>query len=189
MACADFEGEIKTDSNRCLRVDETEGDICAICGIEHIRCYHGLAQEEETPYYIYMCPECGYGSRYSNEINICAKCGHMDEKEHEQSKTELTGRRWLAENITKQCDEILSLFLYKNKDYGADADAFANFRKSAERFGTAKTEKERMIQVLMTLQDKHLVGLSHTLGTGKEDMERLLDVAVYALLARAILQS
>lgn len=147
-----YRGEIKTD-NRCLRVDNNEGDICAICGISHIKCYH-------------------------------------DAKPTVQ-KTEITrsGRRWLAKNITKQCDEILSLFLYKNKDYGADEDAFANFRKSAARFGTAKTEKERMIQVLMILQDKHLVGLSHTLGTGKEDKERLLDVAIYSLLARAILDS
>jgi len=43
MACADFEGEIKTKvDNRCLRYDQTEGPICSICGIPHLDCSHGL---------------------------------------------------------------------------------------------------------------------------------------------------
>ena len=98
-------------------------------------------------------------------------------------------RNDLADNIKEQCDETIKLFFNKNSDYGENNDACANFRKTAARLGEeGKNEKQRMIKTLMVLQDKHLVGLSHTLGTGKEDNERFLDVAIYALIARSILQ-
>ena len=94
----------------------------------------------------------------------------------------------LFDSIKAQCGDIIEIFSYKNRDYGADKDAFDNFRKTAQRFTEeGLTEKQGMIKALMILQDKHLVGLSHTLGTGKEDKERFLDVAVYALLARSIM--
>ena len=75
----------------------------------------------------------------------------------------------------------------QNQDYGANADVFANFRKSAQRHLPELPEHEAMFKILMILQDKHLVALSQTGLKGNEVAERLRDVAVYALIGAGML--
>jgi hypothetical protein len=104
-------------------------------------------------------------------------------------------RKTLANNIAKSCDGIKELFNYKNQDYGADQDAFSNFRKTAQRIiipfmesrGVKVSEKEAMFLVAQVLQDKHLVALSQTGINGNEVAERLSDVANYSLIMKAML--
>ncbi|MEN6565884.1 MAG: hypothetical protein ABFC57_06250 [Veillonellales bacterium] len=105
-------------------------------------------------------------------------------------------RKELAAYIVKSCDDIKSLFNYKNQDYGEDKDAFANFRKTVQRIvipfmeshGVSITEKEAMFMVAMIYQDKHLVALSQTGVNGNEVAERLQDVANYALIMKAMVE-
>lgn len=102
--------------------------------------------------------------------------------------------RELSEFIGKNCNSIVELFAYKNQDYGQKNDAFSNFRKTAQRIiipfmlkhGVSISEKEAMFLVAQVLQDKHLVGLSQTGLNGNEVEERLLDVATYSLIMKAI---
>lgn len=101
----------------------------------------------------------------------------------------------LSSFIAEKCDGIKGLFDYKNQDYGADRDAFANFRKTAQRIivpfmekrGVSVSETEAMFLVLLIYQDKHLVALSQTGLQGNEVDERLGDIANYALIARGML--
>jgi phosphotransferase system HPr-like phosphotransfer protein len=111
-------------------------------------------------------------------------------------ESHVTTREKLAEFIAKSTDDIKKLFSYKNTEYGADADAFSNFRKTAnrvlkpfmEKHGVTVDEKELMFLVALTLADKHLVALSHTGVTGNEVDERLQDVANYCLIMRGMLR-
>ena len=108
-------------------------------------------------------------------------------------ETPMTTRE-LSEFIGKNCNSIVELFVYKNQDYGQKNDAFSNFRKTAQRIiipfmtkrGVSITEREAMFLVAQVLQDKHLVGLSQTGLNGNEVEERLLDVATYSLIMKAI---
>lgn len=106
----------------------------------------------------------------------------------------MTNRGSLANKIKESCIEICDIFNYKNQDYGADKDAFANFRKTAQRLvipfmesrGVQIKEQEAMFLVMQILQDKHLVALSQTGLRGNEVAERLVDVATYSLLMKAL---
>jgi len=104
-------------------------------------------------------------------------------------------RRELAEHVEKKSASIPPLYDYKNSDYGADGDAFANFRKTAERIlipfiqrhgGGAVDIYDAMACVAMIYQDKHLVALSHTGLDGNEVDERLGDVANYSFIIGGI---
>lgn len=103
-------------------------------------------------------------------------------------------RRELTDSVKESCVEIGNTFSYKNQDYGADNDAFANFRKTAQRlvipfmarYNVPLAEKDAMFLVMQILQDKHLVALSQTGLKGNEVAERLVDVATYSLLMKAL---
>ncbi len=103
-------------------------------------------------------------------------------------------RKDLSNFIKESCNTITGVFEVKNVDYGSNEDAFANFRKTAERIvqpfmqkhGVRISIEEAMFLVLLVLQDKHLVALSQTGLSGKEVDERLGDVAVYSLIAKAM---
>ena len=103
-------------------------------------------------------------------------------------------RKDLSNFIKESCATITGVFEVKNVDYGSNDDAFANFRKTAERIvqpfmqkhGVRISIEEAMFLVLLVLQDKHLVALSQTGLSGKEVDERLGDVAVYSLIAKAM---
>ena len=103
-------------------------------------------------------------------------------------------REELAKFMEAKATEITGVFKYKNTDYGMGDDAFANFRKTAERIvipfmskhGIEISIEDAMFLVLMVLQDKHLVALSQTGLDGSEVLERLTDVAVYSLIGAAM---
>ena len=103
-------------------------------------------------------------------------------------------KRELSEFIGKNCNSIVELFVYKNQDYGNKKDAFSNFRKTAQRIiipfmlkhGVSISEKEAMFLVAQVLFDKHAVAISQTGVNGNEVEERLLDLATYSLIMKAI---
>lgn len=102
----------------------------------------------------------------------------------------------LQTEINKSCEEIKTLFAYKNSEYGLKQDPFANFRKTAERIiipfmesrGVTVTVKDAMYLVLSIYVDKHAVALSQTGLNGNEVAERLGDIANYSLIAKAMLK-
>ena len=102
-------------------------------------------------------------------------------------------REQLAKHIETDCEEILSLFRYKNTDYGAQTDAFANFSEAARRILRPKlpeaTDTELMWLVAQIYVQKHLIALEHTGTAGAEAASRLLDIAVYCLIMRGMLKS
>ena len=102
-------------------------------------------------------------------------------------------REQLAKHIETDCAEVLSLFQYKNTDYGAQTDAFANFNEAALRILRPKlpeaTDTELMWLVAQIYVQKHLIALEHTGTAGAEAASRLLDVAVYCLIMRGMLKS
>lgn len=94
-------------------------------------------------------------------------------------------RQNLAEHIEGQCEKIISCFKYKNKDYGGSDDGFKNFREASKRW-LGDDSYENMFRTLNIYADKHLIALSNTGIKGSEVSERLIDIAVYALLAHAL---
>lgn len=125
---------------------------------------------------------------------MCHKVGSCNQKCEGPIKLDETikpkpgmTRQQLSDFICPQCDEIKQLFSYKNQDYGANDDAFSDFRKTAQRLLSDLPEHEAMFKVLMILQDKHLVALSQTGLSGNEVAERLRDIANYALIGAGIL--
>jgi len=115
----------------------------------------------------------------------------------ERSNASRVSRSQLHVSIAKSCEAIPKLFDYKNADYGQQNDAFANFRKTAERIvqpfmqrhGITIGIDEAMFLVMQVLQDKHLVALSQTGLSGNEVAERLGDVANYALIQKALYEA
>lgn len=106
----------------------------------------------------------------------------------------MMSRAELATFIENECSAIVSTFNRKNIDYGASEDAFANFRKTAQRIiipfmesaGINISERDAMFLVLNVLMDKHAVALSQTGLGGAEASERLNDIAVYCMIAKAM---
>jgi hypothetical protein len=102
-------------------------------------------------------------------------------------------REQLAKHIETDCAEILSLFQYKNTDYGAKEHAFANFSEAARRILQPKlpdlTETELMWLVAQIYVQKHQIALEHTGVQGEEAASRLLDIAVYCLIMRGMLKN
>lgn len=82
----------------------------------------------------------------------------------------------------------MSLFECKNKSYGADVDAFYNFRETARRlFG--KGDLKFAFDVLCILADKHWIALMNC-GLGDPEAEdRLRDIAIYALIGLGMLKA
>ncbi len=105
-------------------------------------------------------------------------------------------REDLTNEINQYCDDIKKLFIVKNQDYGMADDAFANFRKTAERIIVPFMERhgvkinitDAMYLVLSIYVDKHAVALSQTGLQGNEVAERLSDIANYSLIAKAMLK-
>ena len=94
-------------------------------------------------------------------------------------------RQQLSQHIEEQCGKIVSCFKYKNKDYGGNDDGFKNFREAAKRW-LGDDSYDNMFKTLNIYADKHLIALSNTGIRGAEVSERLIDIAVYALLAHAL---
>ena len=91
-------------------------------------------------------------------------------------------RAELLEYIQESASGLVVLFEQKNKAYGSDDDAIYNFRETARRLETEPFE------VLLTLADKHWVSLMQHGSNAPEASERLLDIAIYALIGRAMLR-
>ena len=102
-------------------------------------------------------------------------------------------REQLADHIESACKEIIELFRYKNTDYGAKGDAFTNFREAAERILRPHlpdlTDTELMWLAAQIYVQKHQIALEHTGCRGAEAESRLLDIAVYCLIMRGMLQN
>lgn len=102
-------------------------------------------------------------------------------------------REQLRDLIESDCKEIAELFSYKNTDYGAKSDAFANFSQAAKRIlrphlpGLPDLELNWMVAQIYV--QKHLIALEHTGPNGAEAESRLLDIAVYCLIQRAMLKA
>ena len=94
-------------------------------------------------------------------------------------------RQRLSSHVEEQCGKIITCFKYKNKDYGGSEDGFKNFREAAKRW-LGEDSYENMFKTLNIYADKHLIALSNTGIKGSEVSERLIDIAVYALLAHAL---
>ena len=130
------------------------------------------------------------------ELKICTCSTPTHRCQGEAPVAAVFTRADLAAFIEKETAGINGLFAYKNQDYGEAGDAFANFRKTAQRIlipafaarGAAITEREAMFLTLLTLFDKHAVALSQTGIAGNEAGERLSDLAVYALIGKAMIE-
>ena len=102
-------------------------------------------------------------------------------------------REQLKDLIESDCKEIAELFTYKNTDYGATSDAFANFSEAAKRILRPHlpdlTDLDLNWMVAQIYVHKHLIALEHTGPNGAEAESRLLDIAVYCLIQRAMLKA
>ena len=102
-------------------------------------------------------------------------------------------REQLSDMIESDCKEIADLFSYKNTDYGAKDDAFTNFSKAAKRILRPHlpdlSDLELNWMVAQIYVQKHLIALVHTGPNGAEAESRLLDIAVYCLIQRAMLKA
>ena len=83
-------------------------------------------------------------------------------------------------------EQAQSVFKYKQTGYGAEDDAFCNFRQSARRFFPDMDESAAMFLVLEILLDKHNCALSKGI-TVNEIEERLKDRIVYSTIALGII--
>ena len=83
-------------------------------------------------------------------------------------------------------EQAQSVFKYKQTGYGAEDDAFCNFRQSARRFFPEMDESAAMFLVLEILLDKHNCALSKGI-TVNEIEERLKDRIVYSAIALGII--
>jgi hypothetical protein len=96
-----------------------------------------------------------------------------------------TSRQEMAEIIVQKLDEIRAKFTYKNGNYGADDDAFHNFRETAHRV-LKDDSAEGMHKALMVYMDKHLTALAKNGLHDKEFEDRNEDDIVYSLIAIAM---
>jgi hypothetical protein len=94
-------------------------------------------------------------------------------------------RNELREIINNELVSITELFDVKNESYGAEDDAFHNFRQSALRIYGIDSH-DAMFTVLLTLMDKHLVALANKGIDDKDFRERLRDIIVYCLIGIAM---
>ena len=139
-----------------------------------------------------------FGAGASEETEEQPNIDPKLQAKHEELKDSILNgtmtTRELSEFIGKNCNSIVELFVYKNQDYGQKNDAFSNFRKTAQRIiipfmlkhGVSISEKEAMFLVAQVLFDKHAVAISQTGINGNEVEERLLDLATYSLIMKAI---
>lgn len=101
-------------------------------------------------------------------------------------------RSELLTAIDKDCQEIVKLFNAKNTDYGLGEDAFVNFREAATRILRPHmpnhSDTQLMWLVAQIYVQKHMIALEHTGAEGEEAESRLLDIAVYCLIMRAMLR-
>lgn len=88
----------------------------------------------------------------------------------------------LADVIRAECDRICETFSYKNKSYGANEDAFHNFRSTAIRVH-GNDSADNMLKTLLTYKDKHDVAIANRGLDDQEFVERCRDIAVYSLIA------
>lgn len=96
-------------------------------------------------------------------------------------------RKQLTEHIVNDLDVIDSMFENKNGTYGSDDNAFLNFHKSALIFFEESNPNTRF-RMLMAFLSKHISALTKdgAIYNDKEFSERLMDMAVYALIGRAM---
>lgn len=146
------------------------------------------------------CDTCGYVKPCDRCLNLnlteWIPCEPMESCCGQAEPPKPFTREDLTKEINQSCDDIKKLFSYKNQDYGMVEDAFANFRKTAERIivpfmdrhGVQIDIKDAMYLVLSIYVDKHAVALSQTGLRGNEVAERLGDIANYSLIAKAMLK-
>lgn len=96
-------------------------------------------------------------------------------------------REELRRAIEQELETILELFDRKNESYGADLDAFHNFRETARRVLKCDALDNRF-RVLLAYMDKHLVALTSRGVHDPEAEERLRDIVVYALIGLAMVR-
>jgi hypothetical protein len=184
---------------------------CVICEkyllCEHTGAFLGLGCAKWQPKKEKKCRNCKF-SDLNREDEPCKSCDvvtsttgnkykHTNWQPKEEAATAQTSRQDVADKIALYCDDIKKLFAYKNSDYGAEGDGYANFRKTAqrivipfmERHGVKMDEKEAMFVVILIYMDKHLVALSHTGIKGNEVLERLGDIANYSLILKSLVES
>jgi len=94
-------------------------------------------------------------------------------------------REEVGKHVEEMCAQIVSCFKYKNGDYGHGDDGFNNFRQAAIRVLGDDTP-QNMFKTILIYADKHNIALANTGIDGPEVPERLIDVAVYSLLAHAL---
>lgn len=99
----------------------------------------------------------------------------------------VTNREDLTKVIEDLCNDIVATFKRKNKSYGNTDDAFYNFRETARRIW-GKTDADSMIGALLVYMDKHWVALTQNGIETPEVEERFTDMAVYSLIALAIIK-
>lgn len=150
---------------------------------------------------VFNTPELMFCDKYAGRCDNYEKWQPIELKEEKQAtgtteEPKQFTRSDLTNEINQSCDDIKKLFSYKNEDYGMADDAFANFRKTAERmvipfmqrYGVNVDIKDAMYLVLSIYVDKHAVALSQTGLKGNEVAERLGDIANYSLIAKAMLK-
>ena len=91
-------------------------------------------------------------------------------------------RKAMLEHFQSETAAILDLMGYKNGNYGADEDAFHNFRNTAQRI-EGNSDPDSMYKMLMIYMDKHLCALAKNKMADKEFIERHRDIIVYSLIA------
>lgn len=94
-------------------------------------------------------------------------------------------RQELYNALKRYTAEILQKFQEKNRSYGKDDDAFYNFRQIARHIWNSQNPCD-IFRVLLILMDKHFCALAQNSLQDKEVRERLMDMAVYSLIALAM---
>jgi len=183
---------------------ENSETICCLCKRELSKStedkFRKIELEKDLPLVDRSCANCGYTRpcdrcRDSN-LTEWIPCELMESDCGQAEPPKPFSREDLTNEINQSCDDIKKLFTYKNTEYGMDQDAFANFRKTAERmvipfmarYGVTVDIKDAMYLVLSIYVDKHAVSLSQTGLSGNEVAERLGDIANYSLIAKAMLK-
>lgn len=102
----------------------------------------------------------------------------------------MMSRGALEDCIQEQTEDILEMFSKKNKEYGANMSGFHNFEMTALKMGghpvmSEVSYKDRVFLSGLTLMDKHVVALFSGLTETNECADKLMDIAVYALIMRS----
>ena len=103
-----------------------------------------------------------------------------------ESTNDTTTRQELKEFIDEYCKKIMDLFDTKNLSYGNQSDGFHNFRETSRRV-FKRTDAEGMLNALIVYMDKHWIAITQNQIHTPELQERLIDMAVYSLIALAII--